>query len=29
MEDKYVRLKQALAARIGKQMRRMPELNLY
>lgn len=29
MEDKYVRLKQALAARIGKQMRRMPELKFY
>ncbi len=29
MEDNYVRLKQALAARIGKQVRRMPELQFY
>jgi ribosome-binding factor A len=29
MEDQYLRLKQALAARIGKQMRRMPELQFY
>lgn len=29
MEDNYTRLKQALAARIGKQMRRMPDLHFY
>lgn len=29
MEDSYVRLKQALAQRIGKQLRRMPELQFY
>ena len=29
MENQYVRLKQALAARIGKHMRRMPDLNFY
>jgi ribosome-binding factor A len=29
MEDSYVRLKQALAHRIGKQLRRMPELQFY
>ncbi len=29
MEDNYVRLKQALAARVGKQLRRMPELQFY
>lgn len=29
MEDKYVRLKQALSGRIGKQIRRMPELQFY
>jgi ribosome-binding factor A len=29
MEHQYTRLKQALAARIGKQMRRMPELKFY
>lgn len=29
MEDQYYRLKQALAARVGKQLRRMPELQFY
>lgn len=29
MENQYVRLKQGLAARIGKQMRRMPDLQFY
>jgi ribosome-binding factor A len=29
MEHQYIRLKQALAARIGKQMRRMPELQFF
>lgn len=29
MEDNYIRLKQALAARIGKNLRRMPELQFY
>ncbi|MBK8562271.1 MAG: 30S ribosome-binding factor RbfA [Saprospiraceae bacterium] len=29
MEHHYTRLKQALAARIGKQMRRMPELKFF
>lgn len=29
MENEYYRLKQALAARIGKQIRRMPELQFY
>lgn len=29
MEDQYYRLKQALIARVGKQLRRMPELQFY
>ena len=29
MEDQYYRLKQALVGRIGKQIRRMPELRFY
>lgn len=29
MEHNYIRLKQALAHRIGKQLRRMPELQFY
>ena len=29
MEDNYIRLKQALAARIGKHLRRMPDLQFY
>ncbi len=29
MEDNYIRLKQALAARVGKQLRRMPDLQFY
>ncbi len=29
MEDSYTRLKQALAHRIGRQIRRMPELQFY
>jgi len=29
MEHSYTRLKQALASRIGKQIRRMPELQFY
>ena len=29
MEDNYIRLKQALAARVGKRLRRMPELQFY
>ena len=29
MEDQYYRLKQALASRVGRQLRRMPELQFY
>ena len=29
LEDNYPRLRQALAAKVGKQMRRMPELEFY
>lgn len=29
MEDQHHRLKQALAARVGKQLRRMPEIQFY